>query len=417
MRNESENAEQRIGARLDAKDPVYFSDVTGWGSLCRGALQNRSSGGVQILTDTPQTPGTRIEIEFLPTPENGQGETIISKGEIQYIKSHPSGGYLLGIRTLFDTKPTAQPKIRAPRYRASMLAPIRDRARIEKPRAASSVAPPRKIARSHKLLAAASILIIAVLPFLFRSAPDAPPRIYLPKGINSSSSFGTITLPKSDTTDHFYASYSRIRPSPDVELEILDPVPVQTQIREDSFLFAAQSAEKSDYSHVKQEHTPTPVEQLAGTLEKARAAVQNGDRLAALYLTRNAASDLDALPGPWRDILHEFRSTLTNAPGKIPALPVFDSWLPLNSPLDSFPSSTTIGTLPANAPVVVYIDKDTFNLARHPQRRAALAISRRSRRAGFHSGRRFYPRHENHEPRPVPQWQPRPRWIAGQPAW
>lgn len=372
MSDGPENSEQRIGARLDATDPVYFSDVTGWGALCRGALQNRSSGGVQILTDTPQTPGTRIEIEFLATPENGRSETVFSKGEIQYIKSHASGGYLLGVKTLFDTKPVALPKIRAPRRRVSTLSPVRDTVKLGKPRVLSSVAPPRNISRSHKILAGVSILIVAVLPFLFGDSSRAPIHKDLARGLNSSSGVGIVSPPviPPDPASSFYGrvGYSSLEPAAErepveeLELRVLDSVTAQMQIQEESFLFAAQSPEDSGYRGTDQDRTALPVEELARTLEKARAAVQNGDRLAALYLTRSAGSDLDALPEPWQEILQEFRSTLIKDSGKIPALPRFDSWLPLNVPLESFPISTTLDSLPANAPVVVYIDKDAFTM-------------------------------------------------------
>lgn len=374
MVTETDQSERRIGRRIPSNQPLYFCDTAGWGSLCLGSLRNRSSGGLCIQTDSPQSVGTRIDLEFLATPENGQENTLLSRGEVCYVGRHGSNGYILGIKNLYNARQT--------QVQAAKAAPDRPMPRVRKITAAvrpvKSIQPkkvtPKQLrpkpdtgrneSRIWKPLLVVALILLGLLFLLMGSEQSSVKRADLPRGLSYAYSIGT--APEEAPDSYNYAStlfdYQALDSSDD--LDELEVVPAYFRGPQDTFLFASfDSGRPHSRDDGKQQASPvantrpdereslSPVEQLARNLERAQSSMRTGNRMAALYLTRNSAETAADLPGPWREVLRQFRARLISHPDEIPALPKLDDWVTLSS---------SLANVPVDAPVVVYVDKDAF---------------------------------------------------------
>jgi len=373
MLTEIEQSERRVGTRIPSNLPVYFCDTAGWDPLRLESIQNRSSGGLNIQTASPIAVGMRIDIEFLPTPENGQEEILLSKGEVRYVRKHGPDQYILGVKTLYNTKLTkvhAKNTARIPKIFA--LPPIRVKAAPPKSVQQKKTAQKTEPSKSHterkkypvwKPVLFVILFLVLLLLLLLSSRQSLANRTITPGGNSYTHRVDAGLEEVSASYEYTYGAilYNRLDTSDD--LEKTDSILPNLQTHRETFLFASLASLQPDIPFKGNREVsspsknrpdagkPSPVEQLARNLEKAQSSARTGNRTAALYLTRNAVDTIGDLPEPWRDVLRQFRARLISHPEEIPPLPKLDNWVTLSSSLTS---------IPVDAPIGLYVDKDAF---------------------------------------------------------
>lgn len=371
MQENTDESNRRIGSRLPSKDPVYFYDASGWGSLCLGWLRNISSGGFSIQTDTPQPVGTELEVELLATPENGLDKTVLSRGVVRHVAKSEGEGYALGVKTQFPIiKSTAKsikdatPEAPLPprRYEPGLLSPTRTAEPVASA-ISPMVAPPPRGNRIYRRAIAVALILIGLFLMLPRQNDATPPQVDSPKGIAYAQLKGSPT--ELIAQQEFYVPGRRSSSSTTdaADLELVESARL-TNYSGDSFLFASWGGVNEAPDEVRETHetdglpyafddsqSVPSVEQLARDLERAQRAMQQGNRTAALYLTRNAAQSLEGYPEPWQEILRDFRGSMIAHPTETPTLPILNNWIPLESELTG---------IPPNSPLVVYVNTDAF---------------------------------------------------------
>lgn len=374
---QTEQSERRIGTRIPSNQPVCFCDTAGSASLCGGSLLTKSFGAMSIRTDTPQTVGTRIDIEFPPTDENGQEETLLSKGEIRYVEKFGAHGYVLGIKTLYnpkqtriETKKTAHylPKValKGIRFKPIPVKSVQQSNAIPKQKRSKPNTGRKSFPIWKPVLLVILFLIIFFLLLLGSRQSQAKNADSL-RGISYAQSASGASEKAPASHDYASGTFTYNHLDTSIDTKKLQAVPPYFQKPQDSFLSASLGTLRpivhdpgsQDVPRILNalpagnSGNPSPVEKLARDLENAQTSMLAGNRLAALYRTRNAADSVNDLPELWREVLRNFRGRLIIHPNEIPVLPKLDNWVTLDSSLTS---------LPIDAPIVVYVDKDTFVL-------------------------------------------------------
>ncbi len=374
--------ERRKNKRLPSHDSVCFTDPNGWGALCVGSVQERSVGGLSILTESIHPIGTWLDLEIVSEGEHDFGATQFCKGVVCHIDHLPHGGYIMGMRIkvpqpIATVSPSADPI-------ASHTEHL-----IQRTRKAPSVTiqQPVKVdsTRSEKAYAqqmvAMGMVLLAVLLFIGWGSsqsinPDQvngagnsahligdPPEEDSVSSKQSKQRSGSSNAIKLDSYE--VAMNTVTIPLPNQKGSTVGDVP-QRAIEsignasgdsvdsvESTFASLDGSADAIANAESVLGNSNPAYSQVYSTLLKAQKAAVNGNRTSALYLSKQALDIADGVAGVWGKVAQEFRHSLVASPGKVPILPDLNNGLTLDDSLDE---------LPLDASVVIYVNKSDFSM-------------------------------------------------------
>ena len=92
--------ERRSFQRVATQRDVIFSDYDATGPLREGQVVDMSAGGLRIITRSPETPGTDIQMELQPTDLEPDASVVLLEGRVMHVVPVEDGQYAMGVRRL-----------------------------------------------------------------------------------------------------------------------------------------------------------------------------------------------------------------------------------------------------------------------------------------------------------------------------
>ena len=92
--------ERRGFQRVATQRDVIFSQYDATGPLRDGTVVDMSAGGLRILTRSPETPGTDIQMELQPTDVEPDASVVLLEGRIMHVSPTEDGQYTMGVKRL-----------------------------------------------------------------------------------------------------------------------------------------------------------------------------------------------------------------------------------------------------------------------------------------------------------------------------
>ena len=378
--------ERRIEQRVPSNEPVCFTDSSEWGTLCVGSVQDRSARGVAIQTDSIYPVGTSIEIEVVSTDAHEFDTPQFSTGTVSRIQQRSQGGYILGVHL---DAPEGFPARALSVSKLVKLSGLTESPEENTPIVQESVPPPEhspikktlahtkpQRAYAQHIISLSILLLAATLYFGWGS--EQPRTSDTQVGGVGNSLAWTSELPvkaaQEKRVDNTMASVQDSSVGREIgqatsasilEWETLDTV--QEDIMQPTALpmnvgLLSEEAPQAALDTTEDGRTliaslrardidQKSVAQVQAILFRAQEAARKGNRMGALYLSKEAVKSAATLPTPWQEVAQNFRQQLVQIPGALPTLPELSNGVVLTQALPE---------LPANAPVVVHVDKSDF---------------------------------------------------------
>ena len=375
--------ERRKEKRHPSNEALCFSDSAGWGSMSVGSVHDRSDGGIAIQSDALYPVGTQLNLEVVSNAEHDFGATKVSKGEVCRIQHRPQGGYILGVRLRMAASPQGKVILIPATPAPPATEPYVPRRQRDKQNAAASTKQDLSVSVKTDRAYARQMISICLLILAFAVLLGWGGReiFEAPQVAEEGNSLFTTSTPSVNMAKQLPQEFSSpggrsgsgsqsSSPPPldwrnrDAQQDVLildSPTTQDTSTPSEVYSLgtgstqAALGNEEGASNRLLSLGTgdagENPVELAHAKLQRAQEAARKGNRMAAMFLSREVLDAPTELPAPWKKVAEDFRRDLIRVPETVPELPELSKGMVLSQPLSE---------LPLNAPVVVHVDKSDF---------------------------------------------------------